>query len=207
MLFSDLSHRIIGLAIEVHRQLGPGLLESVYERCLCYELQKNGLSFRSQLTLPVLYGGEMFDNGYRIDICVEDKLIIELKAVEAISRLHEAQIMTYLRLSGIQEGLLINFNVLKLVDGIKWYRLAQPSCPSSPSGEVQDCNQKDEKIEKSSCPSSSSGEVQDCNQKDEKIEKSSCPSSSSGEVQDCNQKDEKIEKSSCPSSSSGEVLS
>ena len=121
MNFSDLSHKVIGCAIQVHKHLGPGLLESVYERCLCYEFQNAGIRFCSQLMLPITYGDQKFDNGYRIDICVEDKLILELKAVDSVSRLDEAQIMTYLRLSGIKEGLLINFNVLKLTDGVKWY--------------------------------------------------------------------------------------
>ncbi|MEN8195303.1 MAG: GxxExxY protein [Pseudomonadota bacterium] len=114
-----LTNRIIGLAIEVHRELGPGLLESAYEECLCYELHAAGISFRRQVPLPVRYKEVRLDCGYRMDIVVEDKLIIELKTVEMLQRVHDAQLLTYLKLSGIRTGLLMNFNSAVLKDGIR----------------------------------------------------------------------------------------
>ena len=123
MEFDDLSHRVIGCAIEVHRALGPGLLESTYEQCLAHELRLNGISFQLQHPQPVEYRGIRLDCGYRIDILIEDELIIELKSVEEIKGIHEAQLLTYMKLAGIKTGLLINFNVVKLKDGIKRYVL------------------------------------------------------------------------------------
>lgn len=114
----DLTREIIGAAIEVHRMLGPGLLESAYEMCLCRELQLRNLRFTSQLSLPVSYKDVRLDCGYRIDICVDDKVVVEVKSVEAISDIHRAQLLTYLRLSGKKVGLLLNFNVSALKDGI-----------------------------------------------------------------------------------------
>jgi GxxExxY protein len=109
---------IIGAAIEVHRHLGPGLLESAYEECLCHELGLRGMQFEHQVELPVVYKGLRLDCGYRLDIVVEGDVILELKAVEHILPVHEAQLLTYLRLSNKKIGLLINFNVAALKDGI-----------------------------------------------------------------------------------------
>ncbi|MDH5556619.1 MAG: GxxExxY protein [Alphaproteobacteria bacterium] len=114
-----LTDRVIGSGIEVHRQLGPGLLESAYEECLCYELYTAGISFKRQVALPVRYKEVRLDCGYRIDIVVEEKLIIELKTVEILQRVHDAQLLTYLKLSGIRTGLLMNFNSAVLKDGIR----------------------------------------------------------------------------------------
>jgi GxxExxY protein len=114
----ELTEAIIGAAIEVHRILGPGLLESTYEDCLCHELSLRGLSFNHQVPLPVVYKGISLDCGYRIDVVVEDTVILELKAVEQMLPVHEAQLLTYLRLTGKRVGLLINFNVPVLKDGI-----------------------------------------------------------------------------------------
>ena len=109
---------IIAAAIEVHRHLGPGLLESAYEECLCHELHLMGLSFRRQVPLPVIYKGLPLDCGYQIDLIVRDEVIIELKALERILPIHQAQLLTYLKLSDKQIGLLINFNVPILTQGI-----------------------------------------------------------------------------------------
>ena len=114
-----LTERIIGFAIEVHRQLGPGLLESAYEECLCYELKESGLSFRRQVPLPVVYKAIRLDCGYRIDLVVEEQVILELKTVERLMPIHEAQILTYLKLSGLHTGLLLNFNSAVLKDGMR----------------------------------------------------------------------------------------
>ena len=123
MEFDDLSHRVIGRAIEVHRELGPGLLESTYEQCLAHELRLSGITFQLQHPQPVEYKGICLDCGYRIDMLIEEELIIELKAVEEIKGIHEAQLLTYMKLAGIKTGLLINFNVTKLKGGIKRYVL------------------------------------------------------------------------------------
>ncbi len=109
---------IIGAAIEVHRQLGPGLLESAYEQCLCHELHLRGLPFKCQVDLPVAYKGLQLDCGYKIDIIVNDEVVLELKSVESILPVHEAQLLRYLKLSGKKVGLLINFNVPLLSRGI-----------------------------------------------------------------------------------------
>jgi len=109
---------IIGAAIEVHRQLGPGLLESAYEQCLCHELHLRGLPFKCQVNLPVSYKGLQLDCGYKIDVIVNDEVIVELKSVERILSVHEAQLLTYLKLSGKRVGLLINFNSSLLTQGI-----------------------------------------------------------------------------------------
>ncbi len=119
MMSRELTERIIGAAIEVHRELGPGLLESAYEECLCRELIEREILFERQKELPVLYKGVLIDCAYRLDIVVEGKVILELKSIESLARLHEAQLMTYLKLSGIHIGLLINFNVQLLRNGIK----------------------------------------------------------------------------------------
>jgi GxxExxY protein len=118
LIEEQITHRIIGAAIEVHRRFGAGLLESAYETCLCHELMLQGLSFQRQVSLPVEYKGVHLDCGYRIDLIVEDAVIVELKAIEKLLPIHEAQLLTYLRLSGKHVGLLINFNVKLLTDGI-----------------------------------------------------------------------------------------
>ena len=110
---------MIGAAIEVHKTLGPGLLESVYEECLCHELTLQKIAFERQKELPVEYKGLKLSIGYRIDILVKDQLILELKACDAIQPVHEAQLLTYLKLSGVKYGLLINFNTPYLKDGLK----------------------------------------------------------------------------------------
>ena len=119
MDINKLSNKIIGAAIEVHKGLGPGLLESTYEECLCYELNLREISYDRQLSLPVLYKEKQLDCGYRIDIVVEGSLILELKSVERILPIHEAQLLTYMKLSQINKGLLINFNVPLIRDGLK----------------------------------------------------------------------------------------
>ncbi|MGF1657512.1 MAG: GxxExxY protein [Verrucomicrobiales bacterium] len=123
MSFSELSHRVIGCAIEVHRTLGPGLLESTYEQCLAHELQLQGIPFLLQHPLPVGYKGLRLDCGYRVDILVDNQIILELKSVENLLPIHEAQILTYLKLAGIKHGFLINFNVKRLKDGLKSFVL------------------------------------------------------------------------------------
>jgi len=114
-----LSKRIIGAAIEVHRALGPGLLESAYEACLFYELTQQGIPTRQQVQLPVVYKGVHLDCGYRIDLLVDNSVVVEIKAVDRLEPIHEAQLLTYLRLSGVWLGLLINFNVPVLKNGIR----------------------------------------------------------------------------------------
>ena len=119
MKFDDLSNKVIGCALNVHRELGPGLLESTYEQCLCYELSKAGIQFERQKELPVRYQEVQIDCGYRIDLLIEGALIIELKSVDKLERIHEAQLLTYMKLSNIEIGLLINFNSVLLRDGIR----------------------------------------------------------------------------------------
>ena len=116
---NDVSGKIIGAAIEVHKHLGPGLLESAYEECLCCELDLRGIEFKRQVPLPLNYKGLNLDCGYRLDLLVEDKIIVELKTVETIAPIHEAQMLTYLKVRDKRVGLIINFNVRLLVDGIK----------------------------------------------------------------------------------------
>ena len=118
-----LTGEIIGAAIEVHKTLGPGLLESAYEECLCEELRLRKVPFEKQRDLPVKYKGIALDCGYRLDVIVDNKVIIELKACDEIMPIHEAQILTYLKLTGIKIGLLINFNVPVLREGIKRFIL------------------------------------------------------------------------------------
>lgn len=114
-----LTEKIIGFAIEVHRHLGPGLLESAYEECLCYELTQSALVFRRQVPLPVLYKGVRLECGYRLDIVVENQVILEIKSVEHLLSIHDAQVLTYMKLSGIPTGLLLNFNTPVLKDGLR----------------------------------------------------------------------------------------
>lgn len=116
---NELSNRVIGYAIRVHTALGPGLLESAYEECLYYELQKNNLFVEKQKPLPLVYEEVKLDVGYRVDLLIEKKVIIEIKSVEALTDVHLAQILTYLKLSDCKLGLFFNFNVAKLKDGIK----------------------------------------------------------------------------------------
>ena len=114
-----LSGEVIGCMIEVHRTLGPGLLESTYQQCLARELDLNQISFKLEYPLPVEYKGIRLDCGYRIDMLVEDRLIIELKAVDTIKEIYKAQLLTYMKLAEVKTGLLVNFNALRLKDGIK----------------------------------------------------------------------------------------
>ena len=118
-----LTAKVIGGAIEVHRVLGPGLLESTYEQCLARELELQGIGFQLQVPLPVEYKGVRLDCGYRVDVLVEDQLILELKAVDEVRGIHEAQLLTYMKLAGVRTGLLINFHVTLLKNGIKRFRL------------------------------------------------------------------------------------
>ncbi len=113
-----LSHAVIGAAIEVHKILGPGLLEAVYEECLCYELTLRGIPYQRQVPLPVVYKDAQLDCNYRMDLLIEETVVLELKAIDHVLPVHEAQLMTYLRLSGKPLGLLINFNVPALKMGI-----------------------------------------------------------------------------------------
>jgi GxxExxY protein len=118
---NEITHQIIGAAIEVHRLLGPGLLESAYEECLAKELTIRNLRVQRQKPVPVVYKAVKLECGYRIDLLVEDRVLVELKSIESLAAIHEAIILTYLRLSGRHLGLLINFNVTILKDGIKRY--------------------------------------------------------------------------------------
>jgi len=115
------SREVINAAMKVHSALGPGLLESAYEACLQYELGKAGLKVQAQLPLPVVYDGIRLDIGYRIDLLIQDLVVVELKAAEAVTPVHQAQLLSYLKLSGKSLGLMINFNVVHLKDGIKRY--------------------------------------------------------------------------------------
>jgi len=115
----ELTGQILGAAIEVHKQLGPGLLESTYQACLCHELELKGISFECQKPLPLEYKGIKLECGYRIDLLVAGLVIVEIKSVEALAPIHEAQLLTYLKLTGIKVGFLINFNVVVLKQGIR----------------------------------------------------------------------------------------
>jgi GxxExxY protein len=123
MNINDITREIIGCAIEVHKSLGPGLLESAYEECLAFEMTKKGLSIKRQQPTPVIYKEIKLECGYRIDILVENCIVIELKVVDAIIPIHEAQILTYMKFAKMKIGLLINFNVTVLKNGIKRYKL------------------------------------------------------------------------------------
>lgn len=116
---NQLTEKIIGACIEIHKTLGPGLLESAYEECLCHELKSLGFGFERQKPLPVVYKEVRLDCGYRLDLVIEKKIILELKALESLLPIHEAQLLTYLKLTGITLGLLINFNVPVLTKGLK----------------------------------------------------------------------------------------
>jgi GxxExxY protein len=119
MNINEVSGSVVDAAMKVHTTLGPGLLESAYEACLLHELRKRGRKVLSQVALPVVYDGVKIDVGYRIDLLVEDVVIVELKAVEKLLPIHDAQLLSYLKLGGYRLGLLLNFNVLHLKDGIK----------------------------------------------------------------------------------------
>ena len=123
MEFDELSRSVIGCAIEVHRNLGPGLLESTYRQCLACELSHAGILFQMEVPLPVRYKDILLDCGYRIDLLVRGELIVEIKSVEALLPVHQAQILTYMRLANVPIGLLINFNVTRLQTGIKRFVL------------------------------------------------------------------------------------
>jgi GxxExxY protein len=117
LLHEQLTEKVIGAAIEVHRELGPGLMESAYEECLCHELHLRALKFERQVPLPVHYKGIGLDCGYRIDLVIDDSLILELKCLEHILPIHQAQLLTYLKLTGKRVGLILNFNVSVLTQG------------------------------------------------------------------------------------------
>ena len=121
MLYEELTGEILGAAIEVHRVLGPGLLESAYEQCLAHELEMRDISFERQVPIKIQYKGIEIDQGYRADLIVDKKIVVELKSVDAFAPVHEAQILTYLKLANKKVGLLINFNVTVLKEGIKRY--------------------------------------------------------------------------------------
>ncbi len=127
MTYNELTHQIIGAAIEVHRLLGPGLLESAYEECLAHELGLRNIKYRRQVPVPVVYKGIKLECGYRMDIVVEECVVLELKSIESIAPVHEATVLTYLRLSDKRLGLLINFNVCILKDGVRRFVLQHPS--------------------------------------------------------------------------------
>lgn len=119
MELNQLTHKVIGLAIEVHRNLGPGLLESAYSECLHYEITNSGLVVEREKTLPIIYKGVILNQGYRIDLLVENKLVLEVKTVEELTDVHQAQVITYLKLGNYPLGLLINFHSKILKDGLK----------------------------------------------------------------------------------------
>lgn len=116
---NEITEKIIGCAINVHKNLGPGLLESAYQQCLYYELRKSGLRVEKEKALPLVYEEVKLDCGYRLDLLVENKIVVEIKSVEALNDIHLAQVLTYLKLNNSKIGLLINFNVIQLVKGIK----------------------------------------------------------------------------------------
>ena len=132
MEFDELSQSVLGCALEVHRNTGPGLLESTYRQCLAHELSRAGISFQMELPVPIRYKGTLLDCGYRLDLLIQGDLIVEIKTVEALLPIHQAQVLTYMRLAKIPIGLLINFNVTKLKNGIRRFVL-YPSCSSCPS--------------------------------------------------------------------------
>jgi GxxExxY protein len=115
----ELTERVIGLAIKVHRDLGPGLLESVYEECLCHELVGGNLAFHRQHPIPVIYNGARMECGFRADVIVADRVLVEIKSVDRLAPIHEAQLLTYLRLAKLKVGLLLNFNSVRLADGLR----------------------------------------------------------------------------------------
>jgi GxxExxY protein len=145
MAYAELTHKIIGAAIEVHRQLGPGLLESAYEECLARELSIRDLSFERQKPIPVIYKGVKLECGYRIDLLVEHRIVLELKAIEQFAPIHAAVVLTYLKLSGITVGLLINFHVAILKDGIRRYIWKEKKEFTTEAAEAHRVNREGEK--------------------------------------------------------------
>jgi GxxExxY protein len=139
---NNLSRQIIGAAIEVHKLLGPGLLESAYEECLCHELPIRGVQFGKQKPIPLVYKGAKLECVFRLDLLVEDQVVVELKSVDGLGPIHEAIVLTYLRLSGHSLGLLINFNVSVLKDGVR--RFIMPPNPKQAvlTTEVTECTEK-----------------------------------------------------------------
>jgi GxxExxY protein len=129
---NSITKEILGSAIEVHRALGPGLLESVYTACLHYELSARGLRWRAQQPIPIIYKGIALDVSYRVDLIIEDYVVVEVKSVDKLSGVHDAQLLTYLRLTESPVGLLINFNVAKLMDGMR--RLLNPRAKNAAFG-------------------------------------------------------------------------
>jgi GxxExxY protein len=121
--FSPLSEKVIGAAIEVHKALGPGLLESTYQQCLAHELSMNGISFKMEKSIPVSYKGIKLDCGYRLDFLIDNEIILELKSVEILKPIHQAQLLSYMKLTNIKQGFLINFNVELLKQGLKSFVL------------------------------------------------------------------------------------
>jgi GxxExxY protein len=119
LIAQELTERVIGLAIQVHRHTGPGLLESVYERCLCYELHAANIQFEHQVQVPIIYKGTTIEARFRSDIVVDRTLIVEIKGVESLLPMHNAQLLTYLRMSGLRIGLLLNFHAVRLKDGMR----------------------------------------------------------------------------------------
>ena len=134
-----LTEKIIGCAIEVHRTLGPGLLESAYEQCLARELSLQDVGFRLQVPVPVEYKGVHLDCGYRIDVLVNEQVILELKSLERTLAIHEAQLLTYMKLANVAKGLLINFNVRRLVDGIRGFGFDQIVCTTESTEHTEKC--------------------------------------------------------------------
>jgi GxxExxY protein len=116
---NDIGARVLGCALKVHKTLGPGLLENAYESCLAHELGKAGLDFKRQLTLPLIYDGMTIDTGYRLDLLVADLVVVEVKAIEALAPIHEAQLLSYLKLGRWRLGYLLNFNVKLMRDGVR----------------------------------------------------------------------------------------
>ena len=123
MKFDELSNKVLGCAIEVHRELGPGVLESTYEQCLAYELNRAKIPFQLQVALPVDYKQIRLDCGYRIDLFIDNSLIVEVKSIDQLLKIHEAQILTYMKLTKVRVGLLINFNVELLKKGVRRFVL------------------------------------------------------------------------------------
>jgi GxxExxY protein len=119
MTENEIAHRIVGCALEVHKALGPGLLESAYQECLCYKLQKEGLSVKKEKAMPLIFEDVKLECGYRIDLLVENKVVVEIKSVDALHDVHLAQILTYMKLGNYKLGLLINFNVSLIKNGLK----------------------------------------------------------------------------------------
>jgi len=139
---TELTRLIIGAAIEVHKLLGPGLLESAYEDCLCHELALRGIHFEKQKPIPLVYKGTKLECGFRLDLLVEGQVVVELKSVDGLGPIHEAIILTYLRLSGHQVGLLINFNVPVLKDGVRRFIMPRNSNKASLNTEYTESTEK-----------------------------------------------------------------